>query len=900
MNALRALLRRPTILIVILFLALLVLTIHQWAKSKHAEHIHSRNSYDVDINGEVLQLSDSLSVDDLRLRVDDLKMVRASLRSELMSMQREKAKLMHEKYLLIDRNRRLLTQISNSKSQLRQIEVDLGANRKRKLESTCDNQRVAPIIFNPMKLSDIGEQLVQVNRSTVSEIDELHLNINSSPGGLAYDYSRCSLAKRFAYHLHDDSATDTELNQIKLKLDMLIDILRTNSRRTIQERESCISITVITSTKASSTNQDNHICIDLFGMRSSDQNGGCAIASPIFKQGTFRPNLDILLPSVWNEPTQYESLLGAMPPQSPIERKYLACYFGRNGNPIAGSELLQDEAQSGTNRIRLLESILMTMHQNSIDDRFLFLYDCNPNTNAQCYENRDKIIELSSFMIILCHTDTNHAHVSESIHMALLHGSVPVIIGKKNAELPFGEVIDWRRAAIILPTARLNELHFILRTISAADMYSMKRQGRMIFERYLATSKQIIDTTLALISLHRFNYPPEPVDTIQTNKYYNSNERMQFDYDCSQPACQQLSNSTLASVLANDVLGPREKPLASVSYERNYSLALLSSYDLWNSHMYSPLQLHPSNPNDPLVPLEYKFLSRLSHTNFRPIADGLGGSGAEFSRALGGDFRNEQFTMVVLTYDRTELLLKTLNRFKGMAYLNKILVVWNGVRRKPPSDLLWPDVGVPIDVVRVSKNSLNNRFVPYDAIETDAILSIDDDTPLRPDEIVFGFRVWREARDRLVGFPGRYAAWNQDTQSWMYNSNHSCELSMVLTGGAFFHRYYAHRYTFDMPQAIRSMVDNFMNCEDIAMNFLIAHLTRKPPIKVTSRWTFHCADCESSLSEDESHFRERHECLNVFASVYGYMPLMSTQHRSDSVLFKTRLPRDKQKCYRFV
>lgn len=28
------------------------------------------------------------------------------------------------------------------------------------------------------------------------------------------------------------------------------------------------------------------------------------------------------------------------------------------------------------------------------------------------------------------------------------------------------------------------------------------------------------------------------------------------------------------------------------------------------------------------------------------------------------------------------------------------------------------------------------------------------------------------------------------------------------------------------------MVDKFMNCEDIAMNFLVSHITRKPPLKV--------------------------------------------------------------------
>ena len=36
-----------------------------------------------------------------------------------------------------------------------------------------------------------------------------------------------------------------------------------------------------------------------------------------------------------------------------------------------------------------------------------------------------------------------------------------------------------------------------------------------------------------------------------------------------------------------------------------------------------------------------------------------------------------------------------------------------------------------------------------------------------------------------------------------------------------------------MPQAIRDKVDEYLNCEDIAMNFLIAHIIRKPPIKVS-------------------------------------------------------------------
>ena len=42
--------------------------------------------------------------------------------------------------------------------------------------------------------------------------------------------------------------------------------------------------------------------------------------------------------------------------------------------------------------------------------------------------------------------------------------------------------------------------------------------------------------------------------------------------------------------------------------------------------------------------------------------------------------------------------------------------------------------------MKVTKNSLNNRFVPYDVIETDAVFAVDDDVEMRHDEILLAFR----------------------------------------------------------------------------------------------------------------------------------------------------------------
>jgi len=44
---------------------------------------------------------------------------------------------------------------------------------------------------------------------------------------------------------------------------------------------------------------------------------------------------------------------------------------------------------------------------------------------------------------------------------------------------------------------------------------------------------------------------------------------------------------------------------------------------------------------------------------------------------------------------------------------------------------------------------------------------------------------------------------------------------------------WSYLYTTAMPNEIKEWVDDHMNCEDIAMNFLVANVTGKAPIKVT-------------------------------------------------------------------
>lgn len=71
--------------------------------------------------------------------------------------------------------------------------------------------------------------------------------------------------------------------------------------------------------------------------------------------------------------------------------------------------------------------------------------------------------------------------------------------------------------------------------------------------------------------------------------------------------------------------------------------------------------------------------------------------------------------------------------------------------------------------------------------------------------------------------------------TWGYTSKWTNDYSIVLTGAALYHRYFNYLYTEWLSPLLLKTVDQSHNCEDILMNFLVSHVTRRPPIKVTQR-----------------------------------------------------------------
>nr|CAD7405779.1 unnamed protein product [Timema cristinae] len=216
-----------------------------------------------------------------------------------------------------------------------------------------------------------------------------------------------------------------------------------------------------------------------------------------------------------------------------------------------------------------------------------------------------------------------------------------------------------------------------------------------------------------------------------------------------------------------------------------------------------------------------------------------------------GNKPGEQFTAIIYSQlgsstMNTAPLFRLVRNVAHSQYVARIVVIWSG-EKSPPAKSRWPilPVSLPLNVLQNPSNtngdvllqahSISQRFYPHSLIQTDSILSLDEDCLLTTDEVDFAFQVWVSFPDRIVGYPARSHYWDDAKGSWGYTSKWTNDYSIVLTGAAFYHRYYNFLYTHWLSPLLHKTVEQSQNCEDILMNFLVSHVTRRPPVKVTQR-----------------------------------------------------------------
>ena len=93
----------------------------------------------------------------------------------------------------------------------------------------------------------------------------------------------------------------------------------------------------------------------------------------------------------------------------------------------------------------------------------------------------------------------------------------------------------------------------------------------------------------------------------------------------------------------------------------------------------------------------FKYSTGYSASGYYGINHSSNEAGTEFMHSLGGNHVYEQFTLVILSFKRHNLLRKSLEMLNGLPYLHSIIVVWNDPS-PPPSDFKWPKLHVDIKV----------------------------------------------------------------------------------------------------------------------------------------------------------------------------------------------------------
>ena len=260
----------------------------------------------------------------------------------------------------------------------------------------------------------------------------------------------------------------------------------------------------------------------------------------------------------------------------------------------------------------------------------------------------------------------------------------------------------------------------------------------------------------------------------------------------------------------------------------------------------------------------------------------------------------DKCTMILTVYDRINTTLDRLAHYQNFTYLSAIVVIWNNVDIQPSIEIRRSKFIIPVLILKMKKNSLNNRFYPHKEIQTDCIINMDDDYDMSHTDMAFAIDTWRgHFFNNLVGFSqqGRnhVLQYINGAPTYLYSHTHllpkkAAFYSIVLPSGFVYHRRYLDKYTFELPQIARDLVDSVQNCDDILFNFLIANTTKQGPVVIAA---FSKLKIFPGLWKRTTHLQTRTFCLNNFTAIFNGMPLKYTTSIFKIVRSQTVPGRDK-------
>ncbi|CDH55749.1 alpha--n-acetylglucosaminyltransferase extl3isoform 1 [Lichtheimia corymbifera JMRC:FSU:9682] len=229
----------------------------------------------------------------------------------------------------------------------------------------------------------------------------------------------------------------------------------------------------------------------------------------------------------------------------------------------------------------------------------------------------------------------------------------------------------------------------------------------------------------------------------------------------------------------------------------------------------------------------------------------------------------DQFTVLLSTYnpERIQHLQLLIQHLLQSTQAHKIFVTWHNPHLDVPDALL--QMGERVTILQQSYDSLNNRFNPINAIETEAVYIIDDDVLVDIQDIEFTFEVWRLNKDSIVGHFPRLHGYNPETHKGSYRVPKDDEAySMILTKSMFARTDYLFTYTCLLDKELHHIIDERTNCEDIAFNMMVSGMTGAKSIAVIPSKPMIDYGGKKGISTNNHHMEERRECAGRFITEY--------------------------------
>jgi hypothetical protein len=468
--------------------------------SEQSESFHSRNKLDLpDDLG-------SAKATEVKVRIEEMLRIKMSVNNELRDLEAKRQKLQSEISSLGMKIEELKNEAGRKVIELDRIKLSISQAEVAHLEILERNQ---PELRLPDKL--------EPNPSNdILPMPNLEAESNCSIYSCV-DFSRCSLISNFPVYVYPFSGEGYE-ERISASLSQTLNY---NPHITSNSQEACLFIYVNSSPEPElrknlvtlshwAGDGRNHIIFNIafssketptvlsHGKNQNSTYGRAMIVQSVFQ--TYRPHFDLLVPPLLGPPGS--DVWYDLPSITPARRRYLLSYSGQSFG-------------SSTE----VQSTLEQLTASTTSDEFYFEFQCsNPSNKTDTslcgtIQTRSAVLQQSTFVLIpLPPTDLTSLAVQLRLYEALKYGSIPIMVGNHNAKflLPYEDVIDWNRALIKLPTSRLPELHFYTRAVTDRDILAMRRQGRVLWEKYFGSVQSIVDSVVAVYR-HRIGIPPPAI-----------------------------------------------------------------------------------------------------------------------------------------------------------------------------------------------------------------------------------------------------------------------------------------------------------------------------------------------------------------------------------------------------